>query len=161
MQTLSSLLRLFGLLCAAYTAVTVLITLFTFRKERPVGVISPLVSAFLSFAMLPIYILFSGARLNLILGIPILLFGVLVGFLRGLATRLYSRQGQVVGKNSMFFLLGWGGSLVLAQLLTLTGSTLLASVGLLPLFLSTGTQVGINANLFLRRLLVQLSPASN
>jgi hypothetical protein len=34
-------------------------------------------------------------------------------------------------------------------------------VGLLPLFLSTGTQVGINANLFLRRLLVQLSPASN
>jgi hypothetical protein len=59
----------------------------------------------------------------------------------------------------MFFLLGWGGSLVLAQVLNMFGSALLASIGLMPLFLSTGTQLGINGNLFLRRLLMR-PPAS-
>lgn len=63
-----------------------------------------------------------------------------------------------MGRHSLFFLLGWGGSLALGTLLNLFGSALLASLGLLPLFLNTGTQVGINANIFLRRLIMQPSP---
>ena len=112
----------------------------------------------LSVATLPIFMLLSGARLNLLLAFPIMAFGLLMGFLRGQTTRLYYKEGQVMGRHSLFFLLGWGGSLALGTLLNLFGSALLASIGLLPLFLNTGTQVGINANIFLRRLVMQPSP---
>ena len=59
----------------------------------------------------------------------------------------------------MLFLLGWGGSLVLAQLLNMFDSVFLASVGLMPVFLSTGTQAGMNGNIFLRRLMMRPPPS--
>ena len=150
--------RLIAFLSAVFTLAMTVLMLFTFRKERRISTFSPLWSAVLSLVMLPVFILLSGARLNLLLAIPILALGLLAGFLRGLTTRLTYKDGQVVGRNSRLFLLGWGGSLVLAQLLNLFGSALLASVGLMPLFLSTGTQVGMNGNVFLRRLMMQPPP---
>jgi len=155
---METILRLIAFLGAVFTVAMTVLMLFTFRKERRISTFSPLWSAVLSLVMLPVFILLSGARLNLLLAIPILALGLLAGFLRGLTTRLTYKDGQVVGRNSRLFLLGWGGSLVLAQLLNLFGSALLASVGLMPLFLSTGTQVGMNGNVFLRRLMMQPPP---
>jgi hypothetical protein len=96
--------------------------------------------------------LLSGARLNIAVAIPVMALGLLIGFLRGQTTRLFHQNGKVMGQHSLFFLVGWGGSLALGILLNSFGSALMASIGLLPLFLNTGTQVGINANIFLRRL---------
>jgi hypothetical protein len=155
---METILRLIGFLSAVLTAAMTVFMLFTFRKERPISTFSPFLSAVLSLVMLPVFTLLSGARLNLLLAIPILALGLLVGFLRGLTTRLTYKDGQVMGRNSLLFLLGWGGSLVVAQLLNLFGSAFLASVGLMPVFLSTGTQVGMNGNVFLRRLMMQPPP---
>jgi hypothetical protein len=149
---MDTLFQIIGLLGALFTLAVTILMLFTFRKERRITAFSPLISAVLSLVILPVLILLSGARLNLWLGMPILALGLLVGFLRGLTTQLYYKGEQVVGRHSLFFLLGWGGSLALAQFLNILGSALLASVGLIPVFLSTGTQVGMNANIFLRRL---------
>lgn len=156
---MDTIFRLIGFLGVVFTVAMTLFMLFNFRKERRINTFSPLWSAVLSLVMLPIFILLSGARLNLLLGTPILALGLLLGFLRGLATRLYYKDGQVVGRNSMLFLLGWGGSLVIAQLLNMVGSVSLASVGLMPVFLSTGTQVGMNGNIFLRRLMMRPPPS--
>jgi hypothetical protein len=155
---METILRLIGFLGVVLTVAMTVLMLFTFRRERTISTFSPFLSAVLSLVMLPVFILLSGARLNLLLAIPILALGLLIGFLRGLTTRLTYKDGQVVGRHSLFFLLGWGGSLVLAQLLNLFGSALLASVGLVPLFLSTGTQVGMNGNVFLRRLMMRPPP---
>lgn len=146
---------LIGVLATMFTLAITILMLFTFRKERRINALSPFVSAALSLIMLPVFVLLSGARLNLLIGLPILILGLLVGFLRGLTTRLYYDNGQVMGKNSWLFLLGWGLSLALAQLLNFLGSALLASLGLIPMFLSTGTQVGINTTIFLRRLMIR------
>jgi hypothetical protein len=154
---MDTIFRLIGLLGAVFTVAMTVFMLFTFRKERRITTFSPFLSMVLSVATLPIFMLLSGARLNLLLAFPIVAFGLLVGFLRGRATLLYYKEGQVMGRHSLFFLLGWGGSLALGTLLNLSGSALLASIGLLPLFLNTGTQVGINANIFLRRLVMQPS----
>jgi hypothetical protein len=153
-----SILRLIGFLSAAFTLALTVLMLFNSRKERRIGTVSPLLSAAVSLLLLPVFMLLSRARLNLVLGLPILAVGLLIGFLRGMTTRLYYKDGQVMGRNSMLFLLGWGGSLVLAQLLSTLGSALLASIGLLPMFLSTGTQVGMNGTIFLRRLMMQPAP---
>ena len=155
---MDTILRLIGFLGAVFTVAMTVLMLFTFRKERRINAFSPFLSAVLSLVMLPVFILMSGARLNLLLAIPILALGLVVGLLRGLTTRLTYKDGQVVGRNSQLFLLGWGGSLVVAQLLNLFGSALLASIGLMPVFLSTGTQVGMNGNVFLRRLMMRPPP---
>lgn len=152
---MDAVFRLIGLLATLFTIAMTLFMLFSFRKERRIGTVSPFVAMVLSLAMLPVFMVLSGARLNLLLALPIMAIGLLVGFLWGQTTRLYYRDGQVMGRHSLFFLLAWGGSLALGQGLNLLGSALLASVALLPLFLSTGTQVGINANLFLRRLVME------
>jgi len=151
-----------------FQAITVLSTLFTlgttlwmlisFRRERRIRSSALLWSAALSLAMLPVFMLLSGARLNFWVGLPILALGLLVGVLRGQSARLYYKKGQVVGKHSWLFLLGWGISLALAQILNLFGSALLASLGLAPMFLSTGTQVGINGSMLVRRLRMRSLP---
>jgi len=155
---MDTILRLIGFLGVVFTLAMTVLMLFTFRQERRINTFSPFLSAVLSLVMLPVFVLLSGARLNLLLAIPILALGLLLGFLRGLATRLYYKDGQVMGRNSRLFLLGWGGSLVLAQLLNIFGSAFLASIGLVPVFLSTGTQVGMNGNVFLRRLMMRPPP---
>ena len=62
-----------------------------------------------------------------------------------------SRRSRVL--TSM--LLGWGSSLLVTQLLTLTGAGLAASIGLMGLVFSTGTTLGRDLNLFVRRLRVE------
>ena len=156
---MDTIYRIISLLSIGLTVVLIIVMLLTFRKERRIGAFSLLISAGLSLIMLPAFILLSGARLRLLIGLPLLAIGLLVGTLRGFATRLYHRDGHVVGKRSLWFLAGWGLSLVLAQLLSLAGSTILASVGLMPMYLSTGTQIGITGNLLLRRLFLR-APAA-
>ncbi|MCJ7549021.1 MAG: hypothetical protein MUQ30_05000 [Anaerolineae bacterium] len=159
-MALYTVFRLISFLSIGITTVLVVVMLLTFRKERRIGVASLLISIGLSLIMLPIFILLSGARLNLLIGLPLLAIGLLVGILRGFATRLYLKDGHVMGRHSLLFLAGWGLSLVLAQILNLTASRLLASVGLMPMFLSTGTQVGITSNLLLRRLFRRVKEAA-
>ena len=159
-MTLYTVFRLISFLSIGITTVLVVVMLLTFRKERRIGAASLLISIGLSLIMLPIFILLSGARLNLLIGLPLLAIGLLVGIRRGFATRLYLKDGHVMGRHSLLFLAGWGLSLVLAQILNLTASRLLASVGLMPMFLSTGTQVGITSNLLLRRLFTRVKEAA-
>jgi hypothetical protein len=112
-------LRLVGLLGSLFTLAITILMVFRFRKERRISAISSFMAALLSLILLPAFILLSGARLNLLLGLAILVLGLAVGFLRGMTTRLRYQGEDVVGKNSVLFLLGWGGSLALAQLLNL------------------------------------------
>ena len=63
-----------------------------------------------------------------------------------------------MGRNPQLFLLGWGESLVLLQLLNMLCSALLSAVGLTPVLLSTGTQVRMNGSIFLRRMMMRRPP---
>jgi len=152
---MDSVLRLVGCLFTLLTVAMTLAMVLTFRKERRIGLFAPLISGLLSLVLLPIFIALSGASLNLCIGLPILILGGVLGYLRGQTTKMYYKDSEVVGRASIFFLLLWGVSLILAQLLNIVGSVLLSAIGLIPLFFSTGTQVGLNANIFFRRLLLQ------
>jgi hypothetical protein len=129
----------------------------TYRRERRFGAGSLLISIVLSAAMLPAFALISGVKANLWMAGLALVVGLLVGIVRGLGTQLYQRNGQVVGRHSLLFLLGWGLSYALAAALNLLGSVLASAVGLLALCLSTGAQVGLNGWLLIRCLTLRLS----
>lgn len=146
---------LLGFLLAAITATLTLLMLITFRRERRISVLSSLLSTLLSLVMLPIFVAVSGARLNPVIGVPALIFGLLLGFLRGQTMRLYFKGNHVMGRHSLLFLFFWGGSLILTQLFSLFESNLWAAAGLIPLYLTTGTQVGMYGNILLRRIAMQ------
>jgi hypothetical protein len=144
--------RLVAVLSVVFNLAVVVLMLVTFRKERRIGVLSLLLSLVLSGMILFAFILLSGARLRWIFAVPGLFLGLVVGLVGGALTRLYRREGDIVGRYSLLLLVGWGGSLLLSQVLNLFGSATLSAVGLIPLYLSTGTQVGMNLSLFARRL---------
>ena len=145
--------RAINLLGILFTVAMTVVMLFTYRAPRRIAVFPLLISMSLSLIALPVFVWLSGARLNLWISVPIFLLGLIIGAIRGLTTRLSYEGGQVVGRRSWLFLLGWGASLVVAQALAMAGSALLASAGLIPLYLTTGSEVGIQSNLLLRRLL--------
>ena len=146
--------RVISLLGILFTAAMTVVMLLTYRVPRRIAVFPLFLSILLSGIALPVFVWLSGARLNLWIGVPAFLVGLVIGAIRGLTTRLSYGGGQVVGRRSWLFLLGWGGSLVLAQALAMAGSALLASAGLIPLYLTTGTEVGVQANLLLRCVLM-------
>lgn len=149
--------RSLTILSALVTGGATLTMLLTYRRERRIRAGSLLVSMAIGIVTLVAFALISGARTSPLIAVPVLAFGLLVGTVRGWTTRLSVRDGQVVGRGSPVFLLGWAGSFVVAQLLNLLGSALLASTGLILLFLSTGTQVGMNANTLIRCLIARPS----
>lgn len=151
--------RVLSLFCTGTTLVLTVLMLLTFRRERRITRMAPLLSLLVSILILPILILISGARLNPIVAIPVLLVGLIFGVLRGMSLKMTQQDGEVVGQHSLLFLALWGFSLVLSQLLNAAGLALLAAVGLIPVFLATGTQVGQYTTVFLRRLRIHPSAA--
>jgi len=150
--------RAISIVSVILTVAMSIVMLVTLRRERRIGALSLLISAAISLVMLPLFAMLSGARLNLLVGVPLFILGLLVGTIRGFTTRLAYRGGQVVGKHALLFLVGWALSLILAQVVALAGALLVISVGLMPLYLSTGTQVAMSGTLFLRRLLLRRPP---
>jgi hypothetical protein len=152
METIFRAISFIGLVVSIAMTVVMFVTL---RKERRIGALALLMSLAISLIMLPIFTLLTGARVRPLISVPLFVLGLVVGGLWGFTTRLAYRGEHVVGKRSLLFLLGWALSLILAQVVTLAGSALLTSVGILPMVLSTGTQVGMTCNLLLRRLFIR------
>ena len=151
--------RIITVVAALLTLAATIWGLLSARRERRITVFSSGLSAFLSAILLPVFILLVGVRLNPLVGLPILVLGLMVGCAGGAIAKLTYKDGQVVGKNSWLFLLLWGASLVLAQLINLSGSRLTMALGFTPIFLTTGTQVGRDGTVFLRRLFMKPPPA--
>jgi len=149
-----------GSLGTVFAVVMTILAALSFRKHRKISALSILFSGILAAAALGMMIFLGGLRLKLLLALPLLLLGMLLGFLRGQTVHMQWQGTQVVGRNSILFLLMWGLSLAFGQLLGMLGSPLLASLGLVPAVFSTGLQLGFQGNLFLRRLAMrQQKPA--
>ncbi len=147
--TLSTLIHTVSLVV---TALLVLLMLFTFRKPRAVSILSPIFSVFFSLLLLGVYWIISGAELRISIALVMISLGGIIGLLLAMSTRLYREGNRVMGKQSWLILLGWGSSLLVTQLLTLTGAALAASIGLMGLVFNTGITLGRDLNLFVRRL---------
>ena len=151
--------RIVTLISSALALAATIAMVLTYRRERRIGAGSLLLSIAISVVTLLVYALISGVRANSLLAGLALVVGLGIGVLRGLFTRLRYRDGQVVGRHSALYLLGWGLSYALAAALNLLGSALVSAIGLLALCLSTGAQVGLNGWLLIRRLMLRPAAA--
>ena len=148
---METVLSLFNLICAGITFLLVILMVITFRKPRAIGRFAPLLSILLSLLLLALFWILSGAHLPWLVAVPLFALGLALGGVIGFTARMYPQGGRVMGRHSWLFLLGWGASLVLAQLLVWTSWPLAASLGLAPLVLSTATNVGREGAMLVRR----------
>lgn len=150
--------RLLPIAAAACTVVMTVVMLITFRKPRRLSLGSSLLNMILVSGTPLVYIILSGIGLHLALALPLCLSGLLVGFARGQSAEIVIQEGKTYLKTSLLALLGWGFSLVLVQALSMLQMSWLSSLGLLPVYFSTGINLGLQGNLFLRQLVQILWP---
>lgn len=123
----------------------------TARAPRRLTAGSALLSALLAAALLPLFLLLSGTRLNVAIAVPALVAGGIVGLIRGATARLSASGGQVWVRLGGCYALLWGASLLVAQIALVLGSLLWTALGLIPLYLATGSEVAYHATLLVRR----------
>ncbi len=143
-----------GTLGSVFAVVMTALSMINYRKPRKITVLSTFLSGLISLLSLAAMVWLGGMRLASYLSAPLFMVGLTLGYLRGAGVKLNWENGQVIGRNSILFLILWGLSLALSQLLGLFGSPLLASLGLIPVFFTTGLQVGLFGHLFLKRMIM-------
>jgi len=152
---MNTIFRIIGVLGGAFAVLMTIIAAIGYRKPKKVSLVSSLLSGMIALLSLGALVFLGGIRIEPIIGLPLLVLGLLLGFLRGQAVKLRWEDEVVISRNSILFLIVWGFSLALSQFLGLLGSSLLASLGLIPAVFSTGLQLGYYGNIFLRRLFMR------
>ena len=149
-----------GTLGGVFALVTTMLSLLKYRKPRRINLSSAFLSGLIALLALAVMIFLGGLRIQPVLGLPLIILGLLLGFLRGQAVALTFADKIVIGRNSPLVLFLWGTSLTFSMFLGMLGSPLLASLGLIPVVFSTGLQLGYCGNLFLRRLFMRPDSAN-
>lgn len=144
-----------GTLGSVFTAVMTVMAAINFRKPRKITLLSTFLSGLIALLGLAAMVFLGGMQVALYLGGPLFVAGILLGYLRGAGVKMQWENENVIGRNSILFLILWGLSLALSQLLGLFGSPLLASLGLIPAVFTTGLQAGYYGHIFLRRLVMR------
>lgn len=134
--------------------VLTVLRLSSYTKPKKFNLTSIFSSIALSLGTLVVFLLVSGARLNLWVGIVLFILGSMWGVIRGLTIKMYRQEGDVIVRNAALSLIGYGGSMALSSLMNSFDSALLAALGLIPLFMSTGTSVAIKLTVLVRRMLM-------
>ncbi len=151
---MNTIFIILGTLGSVFAVVMTVLSMINYKKPRKITAVSTFLSGLISLLSLAALTILGGMSLNFDLGFLLFMAGLFLGYLRGTAVKLIWENGQVIGRNSILFLILWGLSLALSQLLGLFGSPLLASLGLIPVVFTTGLQAGYYGNLFLRRLIM-------
>lgn len=157
---MNTLLTILGGLSSVFVIVLTIVSAFSLRKPRKISALSAFISGLIALLAMLVMVLIGGLRLNLLLAVPVLLFGMLLGFVRGQLVKFSLTNQQVIGRNSILFIILWGFSLGVSLLLGLLDLPIMASLGLLPVVFSTGLQMGFYVNHFLRRIVIHLTDLS-
>jgi hypothetical protein len=155
MTILETILDASNYICSTITTGLTVLMLVSYRKPKRFKSMDQLFGIFLTIITLPIFILVSGARLNVILGVVLFILGGILGVVRGLTIKMYFVDDEVISRNSMLSLAGWGGSVALSSVMNSFDSSWLASLGLAPLVISSGIQIFINITMIARRMMMR------
>jgi hypothetical protein len=148
------LLNIVTVIFSVLILVLTVLRLSSYTKPKKFNLTSIFSSIALSLGTLVVFLLVSGARLNLWIGIVLFILGGMWGVIRGLTIKMYRQEGDVIVRNAALSLIGYGGSMALSSLMNSFDSALLAALGLIPLFMSTGTSVAIKLTVLVRRMLM-------
>ena len=151
---MATILDIVTILFSIVILVFTVIMLASYTKPKKFNYSGIFSSIALSMVTLVVFLLVSGARLNFFIGVVLFILGGIWGVIRGMTIKMYLQEGEVIVRNAALTLIGYGGSLALSSLVNSFDSALLAALGLIPLFMATGTDVGIKLTVLARRLMM-------
>ena len=151
MDLLTPLFKLVGFLSIPIVAFSMFLMIKSIGRRRRIGQRNLLIQLGLSPTFLIVYALLLGLSVSPKWAIPLIIMGLGIGLFWGNSTQLDARGGEIYGTRSIWYLLMWGLSFILTQVLVLFATEGLAAGGLAVMVFSTSAAVGMNGLLLLRR----------
>jgi len=120
--------------------------IFTFRKPKKVSIFSLILAVLISLITLTVFSLFINYRPSPLLLVVMGLAGLCIGVVWSQSTRVYVENGKVMSRNSIWYLVVWGGVFALTQLISIVTQRP-PSIIMALLVMSTGSIIGMNGRI--------------
>lgn len=140
-----------GFLSIPLLIISIILMVRSLKKERTITIRSLFLQVIIGIVLLITYATLLNINPPTAWSGALIGIGLLIGGLQSRTIALTVREKSVLGKRPVWFLVIWGISFTITQLLALFGRGDIASYGLLTIYLSTGLTVGANMGLFFRR----------
>ena len=161
MSFLTVLYKIVGFLSIPLLVVSTLMMVRSIRRAHKITSRSLVFQLAFSPAFLILYSLLLGVTVAIKWAVPLTMLGIGLGSIWAQSTDLSLRGGRVYGSRSVWYLLVWCATYAVTQLLALFGTDGAVAGGLATMIFSTGSAIGMNGNLLLRRSwLLSASPQS-
>lgn len=144
-------LRIIGFLSIPLILWTIFHMVRTLRKPHPIRIKSLVVQMLIPVGTLIIYGFILGVEPPRLLSAFLLAVGLVAGVLTSRTTAMQLQGETVVGTRSAWFLLAWGASFTITQLMAIVASPELASWGFSTMYFSLGLTLATNGSLLYHR----------
>jgi len=151
MTFLTVLYRIVGFVSVPLLVVSTLMMVRSIRRSQRITSGSLLFQLAFSPGFLVLYSLLLGVQVAVKWAVPLLMLGIGLGSVWAQSTSLSLRGGSVYGSRSVWYLMLWCASYAVTELLALFGTDGAVAGGLATMIFSTGSAIGMNGNLLLRR----------
>jgi len=142
MKTISTLLLLVFVLSVALLVIT-------FRKPRKVSVFSLILAIFIGLITFAVFSFLIRYHPSIWLLAAMGSAGLFTGMVWSRATRIYIENGQVMSRNSVWYLVVWGGIFAMTQLISIVTNRP-PSIAMALLIMSTASIIGMNGSIIKR-----------
>ena len=142
MKTISILLLLVFVLSVG-------LLVLTFRKPRKVSVFSLLLAIFIGMITFALFSFFIRYHPSVWLLGAMGTVGLFLGIVWSRSTRIYIENGQIMSRNSVWYLVVWGGVFALTQLISIVTNRP-PSIAMALLIMSTASIIGMNGSIIKR-----------
>ena len=152
--------QIITLLAGVFSVVMLVLTIRKMRQETRLSKLAPILAMGVTLLITAVYLVITGAPVNGLLAVLLLILGLAIGLGEGRMTRLYYRGPTLVGKRSVGYLILWGLAYLATMALAQLGNAALHAVGILAMLFGAGAAVGSNLVLLVKQLTVKPQPAA-
>jgi hypothetical protein len=153
--------RIIGLLSIPLMALSIYGIIRQINKDNRLRIWSPILNLIMAPLSLIINVLFFRQTLIETIGPLFLVLGLGFGFAWGMTMKLSFHDGNVIGRQSIIYLIFLGLSYAITQLIATFAPATWITGGLVLIFFSTGSALGSSLNQIVRILALQNGFAQN
>jgi hypothetical protein len=141
--------KLFSIIMLAIFALSVLLLILTYRKPKKLSLRSLGITLAMSMLSVVFYVSIIGYSASFGIWFFMALFGALIGYLWARTSEVYIENDQIMSRNSVWYLVVWGGVFALNQIIT-TLTSRPPAIAMAMLIFSTFIVWGTNGSIIRR-----------
>jgi hypothetical protein len=143
------LLKMLSIIMMILFIASVALLILTFRKPKKVSVLSLIITVAISLLTLVIFSALIKYDPPFWFWLLMAVIGIAIGYFWARTTKVFIKGNQVMNRNSIWYLVVWGGIFALNQLITIVTNRP-PDIAMALLIISTATVWGTNGNIMRR-----------